>query len=144
QVLAPLAERAPLAGRVLVGHRVIAVGRAGMTRGDYAGHPLRGERPFRLLVETPSGERVFEASAVLDASGTHGQPNALGAGGLPAVGERAVGARVIRDLGTLDARRGALAGRRVLLVGHGHSAANAIGVIDAVAQEAPGTRVTWA
>jgi thioredoxin reductase len=143
-VLAPLAASAPLAGRVLAGHRVVAVGRAGMSRGAFPGHPVRGERAFRLLVETPAGERVFEADAVVDASGVYGQPNALGAGGLPAVGERAAAGRILRDLGALDAARGALAGRRVLVVGNGHSAAHAVGVLEAVAEGAPGTRVTWA
>jgi thioredoxin reductase len=140
RVLEPLAARLD----VRAGHRVIAVGRAGLTRGDYAGHPLRAERPFRLVVEADGREQVFEADRVLDASGTYLQPVALGTGGLPAPGERALGERALRDLGTLDARRWGLAGRAVLLVGHGHSAANALAVLEAVAREAPETRVTWA
>jgi thioredoxin reductase len=143
-VLAPLAASAPLSGRVLTEHRVIAVGRAGMTRGDYAGHPLRADRPFRVLADTPQGERVFEADAVLDASGTYGNPTALGAGGQPAIGELAFASRLLRDLGALADQRAAIAGRRVLLVGNGHSAANAVSVLDAIAREAPETRVVWA
>ena len=77
------------AGRVRTGHRVTAVGRARLTRRDLPGHPLRGERPFRLLVEGPRGEeRDRVADYVLDASGVYGQPAALGAGGIPAPGER--------------------------------------------------------
>lgn len=143
-VLEPLAASAALEGRILTGHRVAAIGRAGMTRGDYPGHPLRGDRPFRLLVETPEGERTVEADAVLDASGTYGNPTAIGPGGQWATGERALATRLIRELGALDARRPALAGRRVLLVGHGHSAANAIGVLSTIASDAPETRVVWA
>jgi hypothetical protein len=143
-VLEPLAASPPLAGRVRLGHRVVAVGRAGMIRGDFAGHPVRGERPFRLLVETPEGERWLEADRVLDASGAMAAPAALGAGGVPAPGERASAGRTIRDLGGIEARRPELGGRRILLVGHGHSAANALGVLEELAAAAPGTAVTWA
>lgn len=138
-VLAPLARSAPLAGKVLGEHRVLAIQRVGMLRGDYAGHPLRGERPFQVLVDTPTGERRLEAEAVLDASGTYGQPVALGARG-----ERAVAGQLIRHLGMLHERRRVLAGRRVLLLGQGHSAANAIVVLEQLVREAPTTSVVWA
>ena len=81
-----------------------AVGRARLTRRDLPGHPLRGERPFRLLVDGPDGEQVMVADYVLDASGVYGQPAALGAGGIPAPGERGLNGQVIRDLGPLDER----------------------------------------
>jgi len=141
RVLEPLVSRRPLAGRVRLGHRVVAVGRARMTRPEMAGHPLRAERPFRLLVETPEGEQVVEAEAVLDASGVYDIPAAVGAGGVPARGERPVGARVVRYLGTLEEGLASLAGREVLLVGHGHSAANAL---ERLAGLRPAALLTWA
>ena len=144
RVLEPLARSAPLAGRVRLGHRVRAVGRARMRRDELPGHPLRAERPFRLLVDTPEGERALEADAVLDASGVSGQRLPVGAGGVPAPGEAALGARILRSLGELHRRRDALAGSRVLLVGHGHSAAHAVGLLDDCAQAAPATRIVWA
>ena len=144
-VLEPLASCEALLGRVLSKHRVVAVGRAGLTRLDFAGHPIRAERPFQLLVETPEGERTFEADAVIDASGTYGQPTAAGSGGIPATGERALAAgRIIRDLGALHARRSAFGGRIILLVGHGHSAAHAVAELADLAGQAAGTRVVWA
>lgn len=142
-VLRPLAASAPLAGRIHVGHAVVSIGRARMTRGELANHPIRHERGFRLLVETPAGEREFEADAVLDATGV-GVPTFVGIGGTPARGERAAATRFVRTLGDMHDGRAKLAGRRVLLVGHGHSAANALHVLAAVAAEAPSTRVTWA
>lgn len=143
-VLAPLAETPPLAGRVRTDHRVIAVGRAGLTRPELAGHPLRAERPFRLLVETPQGQKRFEAEIVMDASGVLDTPSFVGAGGLPAFGELMAGSRIIRHLGVLEARRDRLRDRRVLLVGHGHSAANALLFLHGIALESTGTRVVWA
>jgi len=141
RVLVPLCARPPLAGRVKTGYGVVAVGRRGLTRTDYAGHPLRAERPFRVLCEN---EETFEAEVVLDASGGLTVPRPIGPGGLPARGESRLARRPIRTLGDLFANRAAIAGRRILVVGDGHSAANAIGVLDDLAREHPATRVTWA
>src|SRR5579859_1260060 len=123
-LLGALAKREPLRGKIRTRTRVIAAGRRGLTRGDYANHPLRRERPFRLFVESPAGEETIEADAVLDASGGYAQPRPFGAGGLPARGESRIRSRVIRTLGELHAAQ--LGGKRVLLIGHGHSAAHAI------------------
>jgi thioredoxin reductase len=141
RVLEPLARLPALAGRVRTGHRVVAVGRARTIRRDLPGHPMRAERPFRLLVEAAAGEQVLEADAVLDASGVHGQPAALGSGGIPAPGERMLNGEIIRHLGALESALPRLAGRDVLLVGHGHSAANALALLAATE---PRPRVTWA
>ena len=144
RVLVPLAQRDPLASRVWSHTRVVAVGRRGLTRSDYAGHPLRGERPFRLVVENGAGETAVEADAVLDATGGYAIPNAIGSGGLPAPGEGRLGSRAIRTLGELHARREDLRGKRILLIGDGHSAANAAGVLAGVAGDDPATSVVWA
>ncbi|MCK6548613.1 NAD(P)-binding domain-containing protein [Myxococcota bacterium] len=143
RVLVPLARSDALAGRIHTGARVVSVGRARMTKGDMPGHPLRHERPFRVLYETARGEEVIEAEHVIDASGVYGQPCFVGAGGVPARGERRVRDHIIQHLGDLEARLDALAGRRVLLLGNGHSAANAILMLQRRAIEAPDTRVTW-
>jgi hypothetical protein len=136
-ILRPLAESEILSGCVKEGHSVVAIGRDRLTRTDYAGHPLRSERAFRLLVDTPKGESSFVADAVVDASGTY--PLLLA---VP--GERTMCTRCIRNLGDLDSRLGELAGRRLLLVGHGHSAANAILRLADLAARAPRTQVIWA
>ena len=143
EVLRPLATTATLADRVSEGARVIAIGRAGRRKGEFAGHPIRAERPLRVLVAQAGHEQWLEAEYVLDATGV-GVPTAVGAGGLIAPGERAVAARLIRDLGALDRQRSSLAATRVLLLGHGHSAANAITVLSDLAQAPSPPQVTWA
>jgi thioredoxin reductase len=131
-ILVPLARTLDVRTR----HTVVSVSRAGMSRDELVGHPIRGERGFRLLVDTPDGERDVEADAVIDASGAT-TPVRLGARG-----ERS--AAIVRTLGELLGSRAQLAGKRLVLVGAGHSAANAIEVLAALAAEAPTTRVTWA
>jgi thioredoxin reductase len=132
-VLMPIAEREPMRGRIRTNTPVTAIGRRGLTRTDYANHPLRAERPFRMILG--NGETV-EADVVLDATGGYAAPNPIGAGGLPLPGETSVGAiRTLSALGDHDLR-----GTRVLLVGDGHSAANAIAVLERI----EGVHVTWA
>ncbi|HEY0157257.1 MAG TPA: FAD-dependent oxidoreductase [Thermoanaerobaculia bacterium] len=137
RVLLPLAEREPLRGRVRTGRTVVAIGRRGLTRGDYAGHPLRAERPFRVVC---ANDETFEADAILDASGGLIVPRPIGVGGLPALGESRLTRPPIRTLGELAARLPELRGRSILLLGDGHSAANAIVMLAGD----PPARVTWA
>jgi thioredoxin reductase len=132
RVLEPLARLPALAGCVRTGHAVTAVGRARMTRRDLPGHPLRAERPFRILLDTGDGEQVIEADAVLDASGVYDRPAAVGLGGIPARGERALDGALIQRLDALQAALPWLGGKDVLLVGHGHSAAGALAAMAAL------------
>jgi hypothetical protein len=143
-ILGVLAQRDPLRTRIRTKHSVLAVGRRGLTRSDYAGHPLRSERPFRLLIDSPNGEEVLEADVVFDASGGQTIPRPFGADGLPARGELRLNSSAIRTLGELHARREELSGKRILVVGHGHSAANALGALEQMARQDPSTRITWA
>src|SRR5215211_1444842 len=136
---------AALGDRVRTGTRVRAVAREGLLKHEEIGSDERSRRPFRLLVSGPDGqERVEHADVVIDCTGTYGNPNALGDGGIPAPGEEALRARIERQLPDLtrDARR--WAGRRILLTGSGHSAQTAARELAALAGQAPGTRVFWA
>jgi thioredoxin reductase len=126
RVLLPLIDSEPLRGRVRTSRAVIAVGRRGLTRGDYAGHPLRAERPFRVVC---ANDETYEADIVLDASGGLIVPRSIGIGGLPALGESQLARKPIRTLGELASELDALRGKRVLVLGDGHSAANAIGML---------------
>lgn len=138
--LAPLA--AVLGDRVRYGARVVGVGRKGRDLSVDAG---RADQPFVIHVERSDGaEERIEASAVIDASGTWRMPNPAGADGLPALGERAAAdAGVLAHRMPASEEASALAGRHVVVVGNGHSAATTIGMLSRVAKSAPGTRVTW-
>lgn len=142
--LLPLAESAPLAGRIETGARVVAVTRDGLLKSDAIGEPGRGEAAFRILIERDGAEREETADAVIDATGSYGNPNWMGAGGAPALGERALRDRIeygVPDV--LGAERARYAGRRVLLVGGGHSAATTAVGLARLAAEAPGTAAVW-
>jgi hypothetical protein len=85
------------------------------------------------------------ARAVIDASGTWQNQNSLGASGLPAINEAEHADRIayrIPDI--LGADRATYAGRRVLVIGGGHSAANALLDLARLAEADGALRITWA
>jgi Pyridine nucleotide-disulphide oxidoreductase len=140
--LGPLAATPELRDRIRYGTRVSKVGRMGFDKMKSEG---REDAPFQLVVETSRGEERLLARAVVDASGTYGSPNPLGAGGVPALGERAVADRIFYGIpDVLGTGRARYAGRRVLVVGAGHSAFNAIRDLAELQQDAPDTRIVWA
>ena len=137
--LQPLAELPPLKPHLRHGARVEAISRLGLDRLRSAG---RKTTPF--LIRLADGDEVL-ARAVIDASGTWGTPNVLGASGLPARGERDVARYLEHALpDVLGADRDRFAGRHTLVVGAGHSAANTLLSLAELAADQPGTEVTWA
>lgn len=140
--LQPLASLPALAAHLRLGHRVVAVSRQRMDKVKTAG---RDSSPFVIRVATPDGELEFQAAAILDASGTWSTPNPMGANGLPAKGEAAHRDRIHHGIPDVLGRlRDRYAGRRTVVVGFGHSAANALLGLARLAAQEPGTGVVWA
>jgi thioredoxin reductase len=139
----------PLAGflsnaRIYTGAPVIAVGRSRLLKGEETGSGKRGEDTFRVLYEHAGSECEIEADIVLDCAGTYGNPNAIGQGGNPALGERMHRRAIQYGLpDVLGADRARYAGRRTLLIGSGHSAATTALALAALAREHVDTRFVW-
>jgi hypothetical protein len=142
EYLAPLSQLPSIASGLHLNSRVLQVSREGFDKVKTHG---RDEAPFLLRVQTPHGIVEHRAVAVLDASGTWGTPNPLGANGLPAAGEATLTDRIAYGMpDVLGTARGRYAGKRVLVVGAGHSAAGNLLALLQLAEEAPGTHVVWA
>ncbi|MBT2533536.1 FAD-dependent oxidoreductase [Arthrobacter sp. ISL-48] len=141
--LAPLAELPAIGSRLQTGARVISVTRAGMDK-THTSH--REATPFIVRVEHEDGEtRDHVVAAVIDASGTWSSRNPLGTSGLPAIGEDAAAERISSPLPDVTGRdRASFAGRRVLVIGAGHSAANTLISLADLARAEPDTRILWA
>jgi SAM-dependent methyltransferase/thioredoxin reductase len=142
EYLDPLAALAQIAPHVRLGTRVVAVARAGY---DKMKTPGREAAPFELRVRSATGDETILAHAVIDASGTYGVPNPLGANGLAALGESQCRGRIFYGIpDVLGAHRARYAGCRTLVVGSGHSAFNTLLDLAELARLAPGTTITWA
>ena len=139
--LEPLAATPQLAPHIRLNARVVAVARVACDRMKDAD---RQDAAYLVRVQSGDDERDILAQAVIDASGTIETPGALGASGLPALGERGAAPFIrygIPDV--LGTERNRYANRRVLVAGSGHSALNALLDLTHLADDAPATHVIW-
>ena len=142
--LEPLSKCDALRDCVQTDATVVSVGRAGLLKGDSPGEARRGQVPFRLLVSQANKERIDEADIVLDCTGTYPNHRWLGEGGIPAPGERQAApqiAYILDDI--LGKKRDYYAGKSILLIGAGYSAATAACHLATLAETAPDTWVVW-
>lgn len=141
KVLMPFARLPQLACALQLNTRVVAVTREGFDKVKTAG---RDEAPF--VIRAVRDGRTFElkARAVIDSTGTWNHPNPVGASGLPAIGEAEAADRIFYGIpDVLGTARGRYAGKRTLVVGAGHSAANALLALADLAGQAVSTRLVW-
>src|SRR5262249_21172992 len=129
-----------IAPNLRFGAMVTSISRQGFDKVRTAG---RDGAPF--VVRLATGEDVL-ARAIIDASGTWRTANPLGGNGLPARGAtqaRADGRVFDGRPDVLGQLRDRLAGKRVAVVGAGHSAMGTLLALAELATTAPGTEVAW-
>jgi thioredoxin reductase len=143
--LVPLTVTARLADAVVTRTHVVTIGRAGILKIDAAKDPKRAAAPFRLLLRDDKGsERFAEADIVLDCTGTYGRHAWLGDGGIPAVGEIAAEKQIAYGVDdVLGKRMTHYAGKSVIVVGSGFSAATTVCTLAQLAEENTATWVFW-
>jgi hypothetical protein len=140
--LAPLAALPQIAPHLKLGAAVTAITRQGH---DKVSNERRQEAPFVIRYQDAEGEHRILARAVIDASGTWLRPNPIGVDGLPVPGEREAGGRIAYGIpDVIGAHRSYYAGKRVLVIGGGHSAINVALALMELQDEAPGTEIFWA
>ncbi len=141
RVLEPFARLPQVAPALQLGTRVLSVTRAGFDKVKSAG---REQAPFVIRALRHGQAFEVKARAVIDATGTWSHPNPVGASGLPALGEAEAADRIFYGIpDVLGTARERYAGKRTLVVGAGHSAANALLALAELAPQAPGTQLVW-
>ncbi len=138
--LQPLADA--LGDAMLYQHTVTSVAKQSRDRLVSSG---REEAPFTIHVQTRSGARHVVARAVVDASGTWTRPNPLGGDGVRAIGEQEAADQIAYRVPDLrqDDVRARYGGKHVAVAGTGASAKGALIALTSLANEVPGTRITW-
>jgi cation diffusion facilitator CzcD-associated flavoprotein CzcO len=139
--LLPLAQLPTLRTQIHLGARVTAVSRRRIDKLKDAG---REDAPFVVQVEIDGHTERFLVRAVIDAAGTWTTPNPIGADGLAAPGEAENATRIAYGIPDVLGREQArYAGKRVAVIGGGHSAINAILDLAELHDSAPQTHITW-
>jgi len=143
--LQPLAKTDLLVDQIRTHTTVVAVGRAEYMKGEWLGDERREDAGFRTLVCDRNGvESQVWSEVVIDTTGVYRQPNWLGPGGTPALGESGLRTEIAYHLPDITgSARLRYAGRHTLVVGSGYSAATTVLHLVQLAEEVPNTRVTW-
>lgn len=140
--LQPLAGTNAIAPALRLNTTVTSISRAGF---DKMKTPGREAAPFQIRTRSADGsEDSILVRAVVDASGTSTLPNPIGSGGVPAIGEESNRSAIFYGIpDVLGRHRSRYAGKRVAVVGSGHSAFNALLDLVDLADAEPDTRITW-
>ncbi|MFF2479783.1 NAD(P)-binding domain-containing protein [Paenibacillus sp. NPDC058071] len=139
--LAPLAELPELKPHIHLHSKVTAVSRKGLSKIKTAN---REKAPFVLHVLENGEQQVYEAKAVIDASGSWASPNPAVSEGIWTDNERQIHNKMnygIPDVSGKDRDR--YVGKNVLVVGSGHSAINTLLDLAKLKEQAPQTNLYW-
>lgn len=155
QYLVTLSQTDLLADCIHEQTEVLYVGRESVRKSDRPGSRARAKRPFRLLLrDRDQRESIATADVVIDATGTYGNPNWAGDGGLPALGERRLRklaaeqkrSELLLENGLPDilgTQSNAYSGKTVMVIGGGHSAATNVLALVQLAEKAGAGQVVW-
>ncbi|MEX0729539.1 MAG: NAD(P)-binding domain-containing protein [Aquisalimonadaceae bacterium] len=141
--LEPLASHPRLAPHIVTGATVMGVSRQ---HRDKVVSIQRETIPFIVRWRTADGDvRETLAGAIIDASGTWRTPNPMGTDGLSVAGEAEAAQRIAYGIpDVVTGSRHDYANQRVLVIGGGHSAVNAVLDLIRLRRTAPATHVLWA
>ena len=141
RVLQPFAELPEVAAALQLRTKVVSVSREGFDKVKSKG---RETAPFVIRAVRDGKVVELKAQAIIDSTGTWNTPNPIGASGLPAIGEREVASHIFYGIpDVLGAQRSRYEGKKVLVVGAGHSAANALLALADLAKKSPSTKLVW-
>lgn len=143
QYLDRLAASGRIGSRLVNGFRVQTVSRDGLLKNERIGDPSRADIPFLLHGVAADGERYVRAHRVIDASGVYSHPNRLGPGGAAALGETSHASHISYHLQEINASFVAAHGRKLLIVGAGHSACTMVNLVDSAAGDGVAVEAIW-
>jgi thioredoxin reductase len=143
--LIPLTMTAKLADAVKTRTHVVTIGRVGILKTETSNDPKRSSTPFRLLLRDDKGaERFADADVVLDCTGAYGRHAWIGDGGIPGIGEIAAEKQISYGVDdVLNKRKAHYAGKSIVVVGSGLSAATTVCLLAQLAEENNATWVIW-
>ncbi len=142
--LIPLANYVSQHGNVLFNTTAEQITRNATTKSDLIGNSLRSVQPFRILINSLKGEEILTADVVLDCSGTYGNHNWLGSGGIPCPGEREYTSQIRYDLPDFHGDdQEQFAGKTTLIIGSGYSSATNVVSLATLKEEYPETHILW-
>ncbi|MCY7977326.1 NAD(P)-binding domain-containing protein [Bacillus inaquosorum] len=140
--LKPLTQLPEMKPYIHVNSRVLHVGKKGFDKVKTKG---RDQAPFFIRVkENGTEERIYEAKAVIDATGTWQNPNPINAEGLMTDNEKGVSNQIYYGIpDVLNRDRDRYKNKTVAVVGSGHSAINTLLDLTKLKEQTEHTQIIW-
>lgn len=144
QYLNPLASLPELAGCIVEKTSILRAGREDQLKGDSIGSGNRSDTRFRLLLKSDGIQSHATADYILDCTGTYGNHNWLGSGGVPCLSEDVFSQQIRYDLpDILGTDKDEFSGKRTLVLGAGYSAATNVVALAGLAERDSRTHAEW-
>jgi len=140
QYLLPLAELPEIQSHIVLNAKVVAISKKNT---DKMKSTNRDSQPFIIYAEVNSVTQMFEARAVIDASGTWGQPNSIYASGVWTKQEKALVPHIFYGIPDVKKTRDRYDNKRIAVIGGGHSAVNTLLDLALLKEDHPDTTLIW-
>ena len=138
--LKPLAELEQIKPFIYTNHPVIALTRQNNDKMKSKG---RNDQPFVIYTEVQGELKTFQARAVLDATGTWGNPNPAQGNGVWLPSEKALAERIDYRIPNVGVNASLYSNKKVAVIGGGHSAINSLLNLAELKKQSPDTDITW-
>ncbi|TQR36083.1 flavoprotein [Lysinibacillus sphaericus] len=138
--LKPLAELAQIKPFIHLNSKVVGVSRL---LNDKMKSKNRVNQSFKIYIETEEDTNVIEAKAVIDATGTWGNPNPANSTGVWLQTEKALADRIEYGIPDIQTNTKRYANKKIAVIGGGHSAINTLLSLVALQKENPSTKLVW-
>ncbi|MGE7689798.1 NAD(P)-binding domain-containing protein [Lysinibacillus sp. NPDC097214] len=138
--LKPLAELAQIKPFIHLNSKVVGVSRQ---LNDKMTSKNRVNQPFKIYIETEDDINIIEAKAVIDATGTWGNPNPANSTGVWLQNEKALASRIEYGIPDIHTNTKRYANKRIAVIGGGHSAINTLLSLASLQKENPSTKLVW-
>jgi len=126
--------------KIFTKHKVIAITREDK---DKMKSVNRQNTPFLIYVETSEGLKTFRAGAIIDATGTWGNPNPIASHGVFLPEEENLKAMIEYMIPNIEENKELYANKKLAVIGGGHSAINTLLQLVKLKQANPDTTITW-
>ncbi|CAM5215806.1 Thioredoxin reductase OS=Ureibacillus acetophenoni OX=614649 GN=SAMN05877842_106157 PE=4 SV=1 [Ureibacillus acetophenoni] len=140
QYLIPLANLEMIKPFINTNHEIIAIT---LKLNDKMKSKNRDSQSFYLYVQSEGEIKTVEVRAVLDATGTWGNPNPAQGNGVWLPEEKSMKARIDYHIPDVEAHQTDYANKKIAVIGGGHSAINSLINLVKLQEKAPDTEITW-
>lgn len=103
----------------------------------------RVNKPFLIFTKNGQATKTYKASAIIDATGTWGNPNPAVSHGVWLPNEQAATHKINYQIPNVSATSSRYANKRIAVVGGGHSAINSLLQLVELKEVYPQTEITW-